>query len=62
MTEFETETTDSRIGVVRPLGRLNMVAAPRLRSLVGELVAGGRRGSSWTSPGPSRWTRRGWER
>ncbi|MGY1705229.1 STAS domain-containing protein [Geodermatophilus sp. SYSU D00697] len=41
MTEFETETTDSGIGVVRPVGRLNMVAAPRLRSLVGELVAGG---------------------
>ena len=41
MTEFQTETTDTGIGVVRPSGRLNMVAAPRLRSLVAELVARG---------------------
>ena len=38
MTEFHTETTDTGIGVVRPVGRLNMVAAPRLRSLVADLV------------------------
>ena len=41
MTQFQTETTDAGIGVVRPAGRLNMVAAPRLRSLVAELVARG---------------------
>jgi anti-sigma B factor antagonist len=41
MTEFETETTDEGIGVIRPVGRLNMVAAPRLRALVSQLVAGG---------------------
>ena len=41
MTQFETETTQGGIGVVRPVGRLNMVAAPRLRSLVAELVAAG---------------------
>ena len=41
MTEFQTETTDTGIGVVRPRGRLNMVAAPRLRSVVAELVAQG---------------------
>lgn len=41
MTQFQTETTDIGIGVVRPVGRLNMVAAPRLRSLVAELVAQG---------------------
>ena len=41
MTEFQIETTDTGIGVVRPAGRLNMVAAPRLRSLVAELVARG---------------------
>jgi anti-sigma B factor antagonist len=41
MTQFETETAPGGIGVVRPVGRLNMVAAPRLRSLIAELVAGG---------------------
>ena len=33
MTQFQSETTDTGIGVVRPVGRLNMVAAPRLRLL-----------------------------
>src|SRR3712207_1834331 len=41
MTQFQTETSDTGIGVVRPVGRLNMVAAPRLRSVVAELVAQG---------------------
>ncbi|MGY1832986.1 STAS domain-containing protein [Geodermatophilus sp. SYSU D01180] len=41
MTEFQTETLDGDIGVIRPVGRLNMVAAPQLRALVGRLVAGG---------------------
>ncbi len=41
MTQFETETTEAGIGVVRPVGRLNMVAAPSLRSVVAELVGAG---------------------
>jgi anti-sigma B factor antagonist len=41
MTQFETETTEAGIGVVRPVGRLNMVAAPRLRSLIASLVEAG---------------------
>ncbi len=41
MTQFETETTDAGIGVVRPVGRLNMVAAPGLRSVVAELIGAG---------------------
>jgi anti-sigma B factor antagonist len=41
MTEFETETTEAGVGVIRPRGRLNMVAAPRLRALVTQLVAAG---------------------
>ena len=41
MTQFETETTEAGIGVVRPVGRLNMVAAPRLRSLIAQMVEGG---------------------
>lgn len=41
MTQFETETTDAGIGVVRPVGRLNMVAAPRLRSLIAQMVEAG---------------------
>lgn len=41
MTQFETETTEAGIGVVRPVGRLNMVAAPRLRSLIASMVEGG---------------------
>jgi anti-sigma B factor antagonist len=41
MTEFQTERTAEGVGVIRPVGRLNMVAAPRLRSLVRELVDDG---------------------
>ena len=40
MTEFETTQSDG-IGVIRPVGRLNMVAAPRLRDLVRDLVVQG---------------------
>jgi anti-sigma B factor antagonist len=40
MTSFETETTGG-IGVVRPVGRLNMVAAPQLRTIVSKLVQEG---------------------
>ncbi|MDF3307041.1 STAS domain-containing protein [Rhodococcus sp. T2V] len=41
MIEFESRTTDEGVAVVRPAGRLNMVAAPRLRELVRDLVDGG---------------------
>lgn len=41
MTEFHTETTPAGIGIVRPTGRLNMVSAPRLRSVIGHLVEAG---------------------
>lgn len=39
MIHFETEQIDG-ISVIRPVGRLNMVAAPRLRELVRDLVNG----------------------
>jgi anti-sigma B factor antagonist len=41
MTRFETDTVAAGVGVVRPVGRLNMVSAPQLRSVVAELVAAG---------------------
>lgn len=41
MTEFHVDTTASGIGVVRPEGRLNMVAARQLKSVLADLVAGG---------------------
>lgn len=40
--EFDTEHVDTYGVVVRPRGRLNMVAAPRLRSLLTETVQSGR--------------------
>ncbi|MGU3437509.1 STAS domain-containing protein [Actinomycetes bacterium M1A6_2h] len=41
MIEFDTTTTPDNIGIVTPRGRLNMVAAPRLREIVADLVADG---------------------
>lgn len=41
MIEFEVTTTDQGIGVVTPRGRLNMVAARRMKELLSELVASG---------------------
>ncbi|NGP04194.1 STAS domain-containing protein [Rhodococcus sp. 14C212] len=41
MTHFATRTTGSDVVVVRPEGRLNMVAAPRLREQLRGLVEGG---------------------
>ncbi len=41
MIEFESRTTDEGVAVVRPAGRLNMVAAPRLRELLRDVVDGG---------------------
>ncbi len=41
MTRFETETTEYGVGVVRPVGRLNMVSAPQLREVVSGLVSTG---------------------
>ncbi|MDF2827803.1 MAG: anti-sigma-factor antagonist [Mycobacterium sp.] len=41
MSHYPTRTTDSGVTVVRPDGRLNMVAAPALRKQLHDLVAGG---------------------
>lgn len=41
MTHFATRTTGSDVVVVRPEGRLNMVAAPRLREQLRDLVHSG---------------------
>ncbi|NYG55740.1 STAS domain-containing protein [Nocardioides perillae] len=38
MIEFAVETTDGGIGVVRPQGRLNMVAARKLKEILADLV------------------------
>lgn len=41
MSHYDTRTTDSGVTVVRPDGRLNMVAAPALRKQLHDLVQGG---------------------
>ncbi|KUI26246.1 anti-anti-sigma factor [Mycobacterium sp. IS-1496] len=41
MSNYSTRTTDSGVLVIRPEGRLNMVAAPALRKQIHELVDGG---------------------
>ncbi|WP_278312448.1 STAS domain-containing protein [Lolliginicoccus levis] len=41
MIEFMTRTADSGVAIIEPRGRLNMVAAPRLRELIESTVAGG---------------------
>ena len=41
MIDFQTVTAEDGIGVLRPVGRLTMVAAPQLRALVGQLVETG---------------------
>ncbi|MBS42026.1 MAG: anti-anti-sigma factor [Nocardioides sp.] len=41
MIEIDVEKRTGGIGVVRPHGRLNMVAARQLREVLGEVVAGG---------------------
>jgi anti-sigma B factor antagonist len=41
MIEFETRPGGDGIAIVEPRGRLNMVAAPRLRELIASLVEGG---------------------
>lgn len=41
MTHYSTRTMDSGVTVVRPDGRLNMVAAPALRKQLHDLVAAG---------------------
>ncbi|MFY0407209.1 STAS domain-containing protein [Solicola sp. PLA-1-18] len=41
MIEFKVETTARGIGVVTPIGRLNMVSARRLSEVVTDLVGGG---------------------
>lgn len=41
MTTFELDRSDERISVIRPLGRLNMAAAPQLSAMVTDLVTDG---------------------
>jgi len=41
MTDISTRTLDDGIEVVRPPERLNMVTAPRLVAVIGDLIAGG---------------------
>lgn len=41
MIDFETTTAETGATVVAPIGRLDMVAAPQLRAIVTETVAGG---------------------
>jgi anti-sigma B factor antagonist len=41
MTDFETTAADGGATVVAPIGRLDMVAAPQLRGIVTDTVAGG---------------------
>ena len=43
MIEFETEQVEDDAAVVRPRGRLDMRAAPQLRTLITDTVRGGRR-------------------
>ena len=42
MIEFDTEIVGDQSMVIRPHGRLNLLAAPRLREVVGQSVAQGR--------------------
>lgn len=42
MTEFDTRHVEDDAVVIRPSGRLNLLAAPRLREVVGRAVAEGR--------------------
>ena len=42
MIEFDTEVTDDESVVIRPQGRLNLLAAPKLREVVAQSVAQGR--------------------
>ncbi len=42
MTSFRTDPVGDDVAVVRVGGRLNMVAAPELRDIVGRAVASGR--------------------
>ena len=41
MIEFDTRIEEDGVTVVAPRGRLNMVAAPRLRDLITTIVDGG---------------------
>lgn len=42
MIEFSTEVVDDVSAVIRPQGRLNLLAAPRLREVVAQSVQQGR--------------------
>jgi anti-sigma B factor antagonist len=41
LSDFDTRTTGSGVVVVKPTGRLNMVAAPTLRKQLHDIVEGG---------------------
>ncbi|AEF40885.1 STAS domain-containing protein [Hoyosella subflava] len=41
MIEFSTRTAESGVAIIEPKGRLNMVAAPRLRELIESTVEAG---------------------
>jgi anti-sigma B factor antagonist len=41
MTTFEVDRSDARIGVIRPVGRLNMASAPQLSTMITDIVADG---------------------
>ncbi|MCU1572234.1 MAG: anti-sigma-factor antagonist [Micrococcaceae bacterium] len=41
MIDFQVDRREDGVGVIRPVGRLNMVAAPRLGTVVGELLDDG---------------------
>ncbi len=41
MIEFNNETLANGVGVIRPVGRLNMVSAPRLGANIDALISGG---------------------
>jgi anti-sigma B factor antagonist len=43
VTDVQADMVDEDVAVIRPTGRLDMVAAPRLRSLVSDTVKAGRR-------------------
>lgn len=42
MTMYELDETDEKIAVIRPVGRLNMAAAPQLTATIAEVVEAGR--------------------
>lgn len=50
MIEFINDTLANGVGVIRPIGRLNMVSAPHLGANIEALLTGAPSGWWWTSP------------